>query len=173
MDGSVYEYIYYIGFVGTHKPSTPASGVGNDVDDYVPTETETVTVNGESYTLAWSDKARGVGEVVENHPPYMFEWRSERKKTSTGTWSDFSLPILWAKYGEKGKDGDGVQYIFTSTTEFKQPDDPTPDNWETNPDYQNNEADEYIPEGWFDNPTSVDVKNPYCWCAIRRYRNDK
>ena len=44
MDGSVYEYIYYIGFVGTHKPSTPASGVGNDVDDYVPTETETVTI---------------------------------------------------------------------------------------------------------------------------------
>lgn len=167
MDGSVYEYVYFRGTSKEHKPGKPASGVGNNTDDYVPTEKNTVSINGNSIVLKWSDKAQGVDET------YKFEWRSERKKSDTNTWGDFTDPILWAKYGEKGKDGDGVQYIFAVTEKNSAPDNPTPIDWETNSEYQNNEAEEYIPSGWSDDPIEVDSTNKYCWTSVRKYRNGK
>lgn len=167
MDGSVYEYVYFRGTSKEHKPGKPASGVGNNTDDYVPTEKNTVSINGNSVVLKWSDKAQGVDET------YKFEWRSERKKSDTNTWGDFTDPILWAKYGEKGKDGDGVQYIFAVTEKNSAPDNPTPTDWETNSEYQNNEAEEYIPSGWSDDPIEVDSTNKYCWTSVRKYRNGK
>ena len=92
---------------------------------------------------------------------YKFEWRSERKKSGDANWGDFTTPVLWAKYGEKGKDGDGIQYIFAITEENSAPNNPTPTDWETNSEYQNNEAEEYIPSGWSDDPIEVDATNKY------------
>lgn len=166
MDGSAYEYIYFRGFSAEHKPNTPASGVGNNEDDFVPTEKQEVSVNGSIYELKWSDKAQGVDSI------YMFEWRSERKKLDPTTWGDFTDPILWAKYGEKGKDGDGVQYIFKLTS-GDTPDNPAPTDWETNSKYQNNEAEEFIPTGWDDDPQQVTEVNTHCWVSVRKYRNGK
>jgi hypothetical protein len=51
MDGSVYEYVYFRGTSKEHKPGKPASGVGNNTDDYVPTEKNTVSINGNSVVL--------------------------------------------------------------------------------------------------------------------------
>lgn len=148
MDGSVYEYIYYQGKQESDKPSTPS---GENVDDYVPS--------------GWSDKAQG----VDAQNP--FEWRSERKKEDN-VWGTFTDPILWAKYGEKGKDGDGVQYIYITTTEYKRPDNPTPSDYLTNTEYQTSESDEWYPLGWSDDPIDVDATNSYCWVSVRKYRNN-
>lgn len=65
-----------------------------------------------------------------------------------------------------------MQYIFTRTTQTA-PENPTPSDWETSPAYQNNEADEYIPDGWTDDPEDVDETNKYCWVSVRKYRNSK
>ena len=167
MDGSAYEYVYFRGLTLDDKPANIPSGEGKNQDDYEPTYTKTVTVNGNSVILKWTDKAQGVDET------YKFEWRSERKKSDANTWGDFTAPILWAKYGEKGKDGDGVQYIFAVTEKNSAPDNPTPTDWETNSEYQNNEAEEYIPSGWSDDPIEVDSTNKYCWTSVRKYRNGK
>lgn len=86
MDGSVYEYVYFRGITADDRPPKPTGG--NNVDDFEPTYTKTVYVNGNPYVLEWSDKAQGVDEV------YKFEWQSERKKETTSTWGNFTEPIL-------------------------------------------------------------------------------
>ena len=175
MDGSVYEYVYFRGITADDRPPQPTGG--NSTDDFEPTYTKTVYVNGNPYVLKWSDKAQGVDEV------YKFEWQSERKKETTSTWGNFTDPILWAKYGEKGKDGDGVQYIFTTTDVNQAPKNPIVNlpNYENDSDYQNTEGDEYIPSTevsggqiWDDNPIELDGDaKKYCWVSIRKYRNGK
>lgn len=162
MDGSVYEYVYFRGLIEDDKPSTPKS---INQDDYRPTETQ-VSKKDSSIVLSWSDRAQGVNSL------YTCEWQSERKRDlNSGTWGPFSEPILWAKYGEKGKDGDGVQYIFTLTNSATPPPNPTPKYFETDSEYQNGETNEYIPKKWSDDPGVVDENTPYCWMCIRRYRN--
>lgn len=162
IDGSVYEYVYFRGFENEHKPSTPNSV---NTDDYTPTETTEVTINDNKVILKWTDRAQGVDSI------YKYEWRSERKKEGD-IWSAFTAPILWAKFGEKGKDGDGVQYIFRLTS-GDTPDNPTPTDWETSSSYQNKESEEFIPQEWSDNPQNVTDTNTHCWVSIRKYRNDK
>lgn len=165
IDGSTYEYIYFRGLVEEDKPSKPISDPNES--DYYPKDVYP-SKSDSSILLSWTDRAQGIDNI------YKFEWRSERKKESSAKWSDFTEPILWAKYGEKGKDGDGVQYIFTTTTLFEKPKNPTPDDFETNASYQNNEAEEYIPkvdgQTWTDNPSEVNDEIPYCWFSIRRFR---
>lgn len=162
MDGSVYEYVYFRGLIEDDKPSTPKS---INQDDYRPTETQ-VSKKDSSIVLSWSDRAQGVNSL------YTCEWQSERKRDlNSGNWGPFSEPILWAKYGEKGKDGDGVQYIFTLTNSATPPPNPTPKYFETDSEYQNGETNEYIPKKWSDDPGVVDENTPYCWMCIRRYRN--
>lgn len=82
---------------------------------------------------------------------------------------------MWAKYGEKGKDGDGIQYIFKTSNAYVKQDNPTPSNWETDPLYQGLESEEYVPTdlGWTDDPQDVSAVYPYCWVSIRRYKNEK
>ena len=47
----------------------------------------------------------------------MYEWVSQREKKAAkigeGVWGEFSEPVLWSKWGEKGMDGDGYEYILT------------------------------------------------------------
>jgi len=31
---------------------------------------------------------------------------------TTQTWGEYSTPGLWARYSERGKDGDGFEYIY-------------------------------------------------------------
>jgi hypothetical protein len=95
---------------------------------------------------------------------------------TNGTWGSFSAPILWSHYGKDGKDGDGVQYIFT-VTDGTVPANPTPDDYETNSEYQNGRNDEYVPQDpnnkfiWKDDPVTLTDKDPVCWMCIRRFRN--
>ena len=47
----------------------------------------------------------------------------------------FTEPVLWSKWGEKGQDGNGVQYIFKVSANTSES-NPTPNDWRTNTDYQ-------------------------------------
>jgi len=51
IDGSTYEYIYFRGLTSADKPIDIPSGEGNDKDDYIPSYTKTVTVNGNTVEL--------------------------------------------------------------------------------------------------------------------------
>lgn len=71
-----------------------------------------------------------------------------------------------------------MQYIFTTTKTSKAPSHPYPTGWETDPLYQNNEIEEYIPtpedgQVWKDDPIEVDDVNQFCWVSVRKYRNGK
>lgn len=117
----------------------------------------------------WSDRPQGVTSE------WVYEYFSMRKK-SGGVWSDWSEPSLWSKYGENGQDGDGVQYIYCRNNGEKSPANPTPIDWETNEDYQNEDG-EYISKDtdfiWYDNPQGVNETNQYEWVAVRKYKMDE
>lgn len=53
----------------------------------------------------WSDKPEGITSG------YQFEYMSQRKYDGH-QWLKFIEPVLWSRYGEKGMDGDGYEYIF-------------------------------------------------------------
>ena len=73
-DGKDYEYIY----IHTKDNSRPSTPTGEQTDDYVPS--------------GWHDDPLGVTETL----PY--EWVCVRTKKD-GTWSAFSKPGIWAKFG--------------------------------------------------------------------------
>lgn len=62
-------------------------------DDFVPTN--------------WSDNPVGVSAYGDNE---YATWRDFDH--STGRWGAFHTPIIWSHYGERGMDGDGVEYAF-------------------------------------------------------------
>lgn len=80
---------------------------GNAVEDFLPSDG---TVNGH-----WTDNPQGVSASV----PY--EWVSERKITydidNNPSWGPFSTPTIWSHFGENGKDGDGLEYVFFAFNE--------------------------------------------------------
>ena len=154
-DGKADEFIYKRTATAgdLDRPDTPTS---EQVDDYVPTD------------LGWTDNPRGVTTT------YQGEWVSTRSKKD-GKWGPFSQPALWSKWGANGQDGDGVQYIFYRTTTNNDPDNPTPNN--TNSDaYQETgdfEGIEYIPGGWSDDPIGVTKEYPYEWVCQRKFRGGR
>jgi hypothetical protein len=55
------------------------------------------------------------------------------------TFSKFTTPVIWSKWGEKGQDGDGYEYIYRVLTEDRTTEDNAwgvydrennPENWE-------------------------------------------
>ena len=82
-DAVTYEYIYRR---DSSKPATPAF---SQADNYVPS--------------GWTSTSQGVDE---NNP---YEYRSERKKSSEGIWSEWSTPVLVFSYGKQGLQGLSVR----------------------------------------------------------------
>jgi hypothetical protein len=88
VDGTDIEFIYKQTANGT-SPSQPST---SQTDDYVPND--------------WKDEPTGVTTS------YPYEWICVRKKEN-GIWSSFSVPALWAKYGQDGSNGtDGAYYEY-------------------------------------------------------------
>lgn len=138
-DGTDIEFIYLRNTGDT--PSKPASV---NKDDYVPS--------------GWTDEPQGITET------YKYEWVCVRTKPSgTDTWSAFSTPVIWAKWGDKGTDGDGTEYVFKRT------------EVETAPDaiLVSSTADGYVPTGWTDEPSGVSADYPFEWVSIRHKTNGK
>lgn len=63
---------------------------------------------------------------------------------------------VWMIWITDGKDGKGYEYIFRRTTTMMAPD---------KPDSQN--VDEYVPEGWTDDPQGVTADFQLEWCCKR------
>ena len=79
----------------------------------------------------------------------------------------------WAKF--RGEDGFGYEYIFKLTNEENAPLVPQPPypNYIVNEGTQNERTvtyqdDDYVPDGWTDDPGSPTKALPYCWVAYRR-----
>lgn len=138
-DGTDIEFIYLRNTGDT--PSKPAS---EDKDDYVPS--------------GWTDSPSGITAT------YQYEWVCVRTKPSgSGTWSAFSTPVIWAKWGDKGTDGDGTEYVFKRT------------EVETAPDaiLVSSVTDGYAPTGWTDEPSGVSADYPFEWVSVRHKTNGK
>lgn len=101
----------------------------------------------------WTDHPTGVSESNQ------YEWMCVRTKTDD-LWSDWNGPTVWSKWGANGKDGDGVEYVYKRTTTNLSPDRPT----------EVSQEDDFVPEGWTDDPTGVNENNMYEWVCVRKYK---
>lgn len=136
-DGTDIEFIYLRNTGDT--PSKPASV---NKDDYVPS--------------GWTDSPSGITAT------YQYEWVCVRTKPSgSGTWSAYSTPVIWAKWGDKGTDGDGMEYIFQRTEVETAPS--TPLIFSPNAGF--------VPSGWTDEPSGVSADYPFEWVSVRHKTN--
>lgn len=115
----------------------------------------TGTTEDEAISQGWTDHPKGVTEELQ------CEWVISHTFQSDNTWSVWNEPTIWSKWGTVGKDGDGVEYIFKLTTTADSPGNITEND---------EDADEYVPDGWTDNPTGVDAEHPYEWVSMRTYK---
>lgn len=76
-----------------------------------------------------------------------------------------SVPVL-----AFGKDGKGIEYIFK--LQNSAPSNPTPSDYATNAEYQRTDQ-EFVPDGWTDDPTGVDAVNQYEWVSKRVSTNGR
>lgn len=114
----------------------------------------------------WSDTALSVTST------YKYVYMSIREyNSSTHQWGEFCNPVLWSNWGEKGLDGDGVQYVYklfqneldSSELESEKPN--------RNSAYFNNSTGEWEVSGWDDDPQSPTQNDPYCYCSVIKKTN--
>lgn len=145
-DGSNIEFVYKLTVTSLVTPTKPT---------------------GNSQTKAirqgWTDHPTGISEQ------YQCEWVCSHNLQTDGSWSEWSSPTIWSKWGVNGKDGDVVEYIYQITKLPASPKEIT----DNNPD-----QDEYIPQSapgeqpWTDNPTGVSKEFQYEWVSQRKYKGD-
>lgn len=163
-DGAAMEFIY-------QRTTKNESNVLTDPNKFYGTltaNTEGLLFNEDGFIPdGWSDRPEGITEI------YKYEWVSTRKREGNGLWGKFSEPKLMSRWGEDGKDGDGIEYIYKLTNSDEKPNDKlTPDDWETNQDYQNNEEYvDFIGNDWFDSPQDITNFKRYEWIAFRKQNN--
>ena len=136
-DGTDIEFIYL-----RNTGDTPSKPVSENKDDYVPS--------------GWTDSPSGITAT------YQYEWVCVRTKPSgSGTWSAFSTPVIWAKWGDKGTDGDGMEYIFQRTEVETAPSTPLIFSPHAG----------FVPSGWTDEPSGVSADYPFEWVSMRKKTN--
>lgn len=112
------------------------------------------SVNSDGYVPdGWTNISSGISES------YIYEYVSTRVKLGD-TWSNFSTPSIWSKWGQKGQDGAGVEYIYARTNEKIISDLPAITNDPNSP--------EHIPDGWSDEPLGVTEVIKYEWVSMRK-----
>lgn len=111
----------------------------------------------------WKNSPQGVSLTNQA------EWVSSRhKETSDSAFSDWSTPVLWAKYGVNGVDGNGYEYIYYRNDGESVPNIPSYDI--NSVAYQ---TDAFIPNGWSDDPKDVTENERYVWMSSRKKTNEK
>lgn len=156
-DGSDIEFLYKI----TQENTAPRLPANSNRDDYTEPE------NG------WYDNPQGVSEN------WQYEWVTQRTKNAakvgTGTWGNWVGPTLWSKWGEKGMDGDGYEYIYYRTTaENISPDTPIAvgNEDEAHPQaFINGIAQNSSSPGgmyWSDDPQGVRENLMFEWVSVRK-----
>ena len=94
-------------------------------------------VNDNEIPDGWNNHPSGVGYFtetnngVEQEVFYRYEWATYRLRKiepeGSVVWEPWSDPFVWSAYGEKGMDGDGVEYVyklFNPTTDNPVPEKP-------------------------------------------------
>ena len=162
-DGTTVEFIYKHFDKDTIVSENP---IGNS--SYNPSKW--TAVNSADYTgpdgYTWSDNPQGVSSN------YLYEYVSTRNsyiQNSYTYWTTFTTPTLWSKYGENGMDGDGVEYIFCSYHLATLPQDGYPDY--NDYDGKTFTNDDYVPQGWADDPMSPTESTPYVFVSQRKQIN--
>lgn len=136
-DGTDIEFIYK-----RNTGDTPSKPTSVNTDDYVPD--------------GWTDNPSGITET------YKYEWVCVRTKPKgASSWSEYSTPVVWAKWGDKGQDGDGVEYIFKRTEVETAPNAPL----------LSSASDKFVPTGWTDEPSGVSADYPFEWVSMRQKTN--
>lgn len=152
-DGNSIEFIYTRNADGS-QPSTPASV---NQDGHIPS--------------GWTNHPSGVTASL------MYEWVSQRYlDKSTQKWGDWSTPGMWSRYSERGKDGDGYEYIYRRFSNYVGGTSLAPGGQyypPANVDSSEYQQDDYVPDGWTDNPTGPTdaIKYEYVW--TRKKENSK
>ena len=99
-----------------------------------------------------------------------YEYVAVREKPSgkNQSWGAYHV-ALWSKWGEKGMDGDGVEYIYKhfGSEQTWGTNDDNPANWAAS-----TSSEYYGPSGheWSDDPTGVDSTNKFEYVSVRRYK---
>lgn len=179
-DGSSFEFIYALTRDTTSKPNYPTTLAdkkrlfdeaesGDDSSHYA-------TWNGQK----WYDRAQAIDSTNNKAC-----WAAQRVKYSTNSdWIYSNSPVLWANWGSDGTDGDGVEYIFFQTDDAHQ----AAGKWYsdaanfnisyTNPGTVNgvttnydNTLDDWVPQGWTDEPQDVSEEVFYEFCSVRKSKN--
>lgn len=109
---------------------------------------------------------------VDNTAAHKYELMCQRiKATGSALWGDWSTAVVWSAYGDKGTDGDGVEYVFKRTTNATAPSRPS-----SSAGYVNSDG-EFVPLGWSDNPQGVGWSDEeevlyLCeWVSVRKKLN--
>ena len=155
-DGTDIEFIYTQRTEEWTNPIAPSYKSQDDWSGYDETSGQT-----------WTDNPQGVTDY------YKFEYVSIRTKQSGENWSNYSTPVIWSNWGEKGQDGDGFEYIYYLQDSLTPPNNPTPNDWDSyNSNYQTH--DEYVSflSGWTDDPVSVTQNNRYLFVCKRQRSYD-
>ena len=140
-------------------------------DNYVPVANDNLNIG-----TVWSNHPSGISEG------FPIEVCCNRtRKSSEESWSGWSSCIIWAKWGEDGIDGDGVEYIYRVTPKKIDGQDITskyvedyfmPNLYEA-VDFEGYQEDGYYfaDYGWTAEPTDVSPANPVEWVSIRKKIN--
>ena len=173
-DGNGVEYVYLL-----TDSSTPPSIVNNDP--------YTVTKEGQTITVTYKDDKfcpmSSTGNRCTDHPSGVslnakYEWVAVREKGEPNDkgereWLPYELVpmVRWSQFGERGTDGDGMEYIFARTSGSTAP-TITNDAYNNNP--ENYLADDFLPhivgattQSATDDPQGTSAQYPYEWVMVR------
>lgn len=114
----------------------------------------------------WTDQPTG----ISSDPDEKYEYATYRLKVN-GSWGEFKKPYVLSAYGDKGIDGDGVEYIFCCTeTAIPPSGNADPSEWTNDYGFQD---PEYKRDGsiWEDDPIDMSTmsQGTYQWVSKRKY----
>lgn len=134
----------------------------------------------------WTDHPYGVSEDIT------YEWMIGCTKEDNDSYSYAFGPIIFSHYGERGMDGDGIEYIFRVMADGLAA--PTFSENENNVQYHDNgrigengsvissrvytnsedtnyQQDDFIPQNWHDEPQIISSSFPKQYVSIRKQDN--
>lgn len=101
----------------------------------------------------------------EDPGDYIGTYVNEYSSSTAGDTMDISK-YKWMEW--KGQDGFGYEYIFKLTETNEAPSVPTDYTGDVNSAGKSYQDDDYVPDGWTDDPQSPYKAMPYCWVAYRK-----
>lgn len=173
-DGLSTKYVY-----GRIKEGNGTIIKAEDLENDLITEQTANSFNKtlESDLLNWSEDPLGISD---NFPQ---EFIAQSIKTDEG-WSKFSKPVVHAQFGQKGEDGNGVEYLYTVCQSLPANSKESGGFTITDSVYNSlgeliegctelNSTDDYKIPGWFDNIPDLQKDFPNLYMTMRRKSNGK